>query len=87
MSVSYRYRVSVPLPAVKAAVPANKARSSVATHSFTGALAGSAAGVAVGLGAATLAPGVDLGVLAAMGVLFGGFNGGLVALMRRMDGK
>jgi hypothetical protein len=87
MSVSYRYRVSVPLPAVKAAAPANEARSSVATHSVTGALAGSAAGVAAGLGAATLVPGVDVGVLAAMGVLFGGFNGALFALLRRLEGK
>ena len=87
MSVYYRYRVSVPLPAVNAAAPAIKARTSVATHGVTGALAGSAAGVAVGLGAVTLVPGVDVAVLAAMGAIFGGFNGGLVALMRRLDGK
>jgi hypothetical protein len=87
MSISYRYRVSVPLPAVNAAAPAIKARTSVATHGVTGALAGSAAGVAVGLGAVTLVPGIDGTVLAAMGALFGGFNGGLFGLIHRLDGK
>jgi hypothetical protein len=87
MSVSYRYRVSVPLPEVNAAAPAIKARTSVATHGVTGALAGSAAGVAVGLGAVTLVPGVDVGVLTAIGVLFGGFNGALFALLHRLEGK
>jgi hypothetical protein len=87
MSVSYRYSVSVPLPAARVAAASIESRSSVATHGVTGALAGSAAGVAVGVGAAALVPGVDVGVLAAMGVLFGGFNGTLLGLMRHLNSK
>ena len=54
---------------------------------MTGALAGTATGVILGVGAAGLVPGVDFGVLVAMGVLFGGFNGGLIGLMSRLDGR
>jgi hypothetical protein len=34
-----------------------------------------------------LVPGVDVGVLTAIGVLFGGFNGALFALLHRLEGK
>jgi hypothetical protein len=34
-----------------------------------------------------LVPGIDGAVLAAMGALFGGFNGGLFGLIHRLDGK
>jgi hypothetical protein len=85
MSVTYKHRVSVPLPAARAAVTTIRPRRGVATHGVTGGLAGAAAGVAVGAGAAALVPGVDIAVLAAMGVLFGGFNGALLGLMRRLE--
>jgi hypothetical protein len=87
MSVNYRYRVSVPLPAARVAAATIQPGASIATHGVTGALAGTAVGVAVGVGAAALVPGVDVGVLAAMGVLFGGFNGTLFGLMRLHNGK
>jgi hypothetical protein len=87
MSVTSRYRVSVPLPAARSAFSAVRPRSVVASRGVTGALAGSAAGVAAGVGAAGFVPGVDLAVLIAIGVLFGSFNGGLVGLMSRLEGK
>jgi hypothetical protein len=87
MGVTYRYRVSVPIPAAKGAVAVNRPAGGVATRGVTGAVAGAAAGIAVGLGAATLVSGVDVGVLAAMGVLFGGFSGGLLALMSHLSDK
>ena len=87
MSVSYKYRVSVPLPAARAAVAAVQPMSSVTVHGVTGALAGTAAGVALGAGASALVPGVDVGVQVAMGVLFGGFNGGLLGLLRLLNGR
>jgi hypothetical protein len=86
MSVTYKYRVSVPLPAARANA-AVQPRSSVTVHGVTGAVAGTAAGVAVGAGASALVPGVDVGVLIAMGFLFGGFNGGLLGLMRHLNGR
>lgn len=83
MSITYRRRVSVALPAARG--QATRPANSVASSGMTGALAGTATGVVLGIGAAGLVPGVDFGVLIAMGVLFGGFNGGLVGLMSRLD--
>jgi hypothetical protein len=84
MSVGYRYRVSVPLRASGASVSTARPGGSVAACGVTGALAGTAAGVAVGAGATAFVPGVDAGVLIAMGLLFGGFNGSLLGLMSRL---
>src|SRR5258705_86130 len=58
MSVNYKYRVSVPLPAARPAFAPVQPRAGVAAHGLTGALAGTAAGVAVGAGASALVPGV-----------------------------
>lgn len=87
MSATFRARVSVPLPAARVAAEATRPPSNFATPGVAGALTGTAAGVALGVGAAGFVPGVGLGVLIAMGVLFGGFNGGLVGLLSRMDGR
>lgn len=87
MSVNYRYRVSIPLPAARTASAVTQPANTVTTSGVTGALAGTAAGVGLGKGASTLVPGVDVGVLIAMGLLFGGFNGGRIGLMRRMSGR
>jgi hypothetical protein len=92
MSVTYRYRVSVPLPASKTAVSTGQATairptSSLATSGMTGALAGTAGGVALGVGAAGFVPGIGLGVLIAMGMLFGAFNGGLFGFLTRLEGR
>jgi hypothetical protein len=92
MSASYRYRVSVPLPARSTATSTARAQAirptnSLATGGMKGALAGTAGGVALGVGAAGFIPGTGLGVLIAMGALFGAFNGGLFGLMTRQDGR
>jgi hypothetical protein len=92
MSVTYRYRVSVPLPAANIAISKSQATAvrpaaALATSGMSGALAGTAGGVALGVGAAGIVPGIDLGVLIAMGVLFGAFNGGLFGLLTRLRGR
>lgn len=58
-----------------------------AVHGTSGALAGSAAGVGLAATAAAAMPAVALPVWLAMGVLFGAFNGSLLALLARFSGR
>lgn len=92
MSITYRYRVSVALPTSQAPVADGKATATgpakgVAFSGLAGALAGTAGGAALGVGAAGPMPGVGLGVLIAGGLLFGAINGGLLGLMGRLEGR
>jgi hypothetical protein len=91
MSITYRSRVSIPLPTANTAVSTGQSIAArptgVALSGTTGALAGTAGGVALGVGAAGFVPGIDLGVLIAMGLLFGAFNGGLVGILARLEGR
>ena len=87
MSVTYRARVSVPLPAARVAVAAVRPTSNLATRGVAGAVIGTAAGIALSVAAGGFVPDVGLGVLIAMGGLFGGFNGGLVGLLSCTDGR
>jgi hypothetical protein len=54
------------------------------TQPVRGVVAGTAAGVAVAIGASTLVPGILLPVMIALGALFGAFNGGLLGLVTRL---
>jgi hypothetical protein len=89
MSTTYREmavappRTAAPARRIKSIAP----RRGATVGGVTGGLLGGGAGVAVAVGSAALVPGVDVGVLLAMGMLFGGFNGGLVGLLSRLDGK
>jgi hypothetical protein len=92
MGATYRYRVSIALPTSGAAIShrepmAVRRVKSTAASGLTGALAGTAGGAALAAGAAGFVPGVGLGVLIASGVLFGAFNGGLVGLLSRLEGR
>jgi hypothetical protein len=92
MGATYRYRVSIVLPSPRAAVSdgeptAVRPAKSASFSGLTGALAGTAGGAALGAGAAGFVPGIGLGVLIASGVLFGAFNGGLVGLLSRLEGR
>lgn len=92
MGATYRYRVSIALPTSGAAVShrvptAVRREKSTALSGLTGALAGTAGGAALGARAAGFVPGIGLGVLIASGVLFGAFNGGLVGLLSRLEGR
>jgi hypothetical protein len=89
MSATYRYRVSIalPSPATPASEAALRPTRSAGVSGLKGALAGTAGGAALGVGAAGFVPGIGLGVLIASGVLFGAFNGGLFGLLSRLEGK
>ena len=58
-----------------------------AVSALKGLLAGGGLGTIVGLGAAALVPGVAPAVLGAMGVFFGGFNGSLIGLLSKLEGR
>jgi hypothetical protein len=58
-----------------------------ALSAVKGLLAGGSLGTIVGLGAAALVPGMAPAVLGAMGVFFGGFNGSLIGLLSRLEGR
>ncbi len=62
-------------------------REAVAAQPVKGALAGTAAGVALALGGSTLVPGVALPVMIAMGAFYGAFNGGLIGVVHRLQGR
>jgi len=62
-------------------------RRSAAFSGVTGAALGTATGVVLGVGSAGLVPAVGAAVFIAMGVLFGAFNGGLIGLLSRLDGR
>jgi hypothetical protein len=63
------------------------ARRGAAFSGVTGAVLGTATGVVLGVGSAGLVPAVGAAVFIAMGVLFGAFNGGLIGLLSRLDGR
>jgi hypothetical protein len=56
----------------------------LASQPVRGVVAGTAAGVAVAIGASTLVPGILLPVMIALGAVFGAFNGGLLGLVTRL---